>query len=84
MAYQKLQGYRALAVTPSNTVNILPPGNGTELGCVLYVGKTGDLVVETVGGDTVTFKAVPAGMFVPVQVIKVLTTSTAEDIVALW
>ena len=84
--YQKLQAGRAAAVTPSNTVDIPSVSGGTSNnGCVLYVGGAGDLKVDTVGGDEVTFVAVPAGSFIPVQVKRVYATGTsATSIVALW
>jgi hypothetical protein len=84
--YQKLQAGRAAAVTPSNTVDIPSITGGTSNnGCVLYVGGAGDLTVDTVGGDAVTFVAVPAGSFIPVQVTRVYATGTsATSIVALW
>ena len=84
--YQKLQVGRAAAVTPSNTVDIPSISGGTSNnGCVLYVGGAGDLKVDTVGGDAVTFVAVPAGSFIPVQVKRVYSTgTTATSIVALW
>jgi hypothetical protein len=56
---------------------------------VLYVGGAGDVHVLTAGGDEVTFKGVPAGTFIPVQVTKVFTPTsglpltTATDIIAL-
>jgi len=83
MAYQKLQAGRALAVVPG-TADILPPNNGNDLGCVLYIGTGGDLDVQTVGGDDVTFVGVPGGSFFPVMVRKVYATSVASDIIALW
>lgn len=53
-------------------------------GCVLYVGGSGDLKVDTISGSTVTFKAVPIGFF-PVQVKKIYDTgTTASSIIALW
>jgi hypothetical protein len=84
--YQKLQAGRAAAVTPSNTVDIPSVSGGTSNnGCVLYVGGAGDLKVDTIGGDAVTFVAVPAGSFIPVQVTRVYATgTTATSIVALW
>jgi hypothetical protein len=42
----------------------------------LYVGGTGDVKVDLVGGGTVTFKAVPVGTILPVQVTKVYATGT--------
>ena len=88
MAYQKLQAYRAAAVTPSNTLDIpsvsTQDGTGNN-GCVLYVGGAGNVRVTTAGGDDVIFNGVLAGSFVPVQVIKVWATSTtATNILALW
>ena len=88
MSYQKLQAYRAAAVTPSDTADIpsvsTQDGTGNN-GCVLYVGVAGDVKVTTAGGDTVVFTGLLAGMFVPVQVLRVWATdTTATDIVALW
>ena len=57
---------------------------GNNLGCVLYIGGSGNLEVQTVGGDNVTLYGVTAGQFIPVQVMKVLTGTTATDILALW
>ena len=54
-------------------------------GCVLYAGNTGNIRVLTAGGDDVVFVGIPAGSFVPVQVLRVFATdTTATDIVALW
>lgn len=88
MAYQKLQAERAAAVVTSDTANIpsVSTADGTgNNGCVLYVGVTGDVKVQTVGGDDVVFTGVLAGSFIPVQVLKVFATdTTATNIVALW
>lgn len=89
MAYQKLQSSRAAAVTPSDTANIPsvsgPAGETVNNGCVLYVGGLGDVRVLTAGGDDVVFSALPAGTFVPVNVVRVFSTNTtATNIVALW
>ncbi len=81
----KLQAGRAAAVTPSNTTDIPSVTGGTNNGCVLYIGGYGDLTVDTVGGDTVTFVGVNGGTFFPVQVTRVYSTGTsATGIVALW
>jgi hypothetical protein len=58
-------------------------GNNHQ-GCVLYIGGSGDLDVQTVGGDNVTFFGVTAGQFIPVNVMKVQTSTTATNILALW
>lgn len=83
--YEKLQVGRASAVTPSNTTDIPAITGGTNNGCVLYIGGYGDVKVDTVGGDTVTFVGVLGGTFFPVQVMRVYATgTTATNIVALW
>lgn len=91
MANLKLQTSRALAVTPSDTVNIQYPGdltaapNRANWACVLYVGGAGDVKVTTAGGDDVVLVGLAAGTFVPVNVVKVWATGTsATNIVALW
>lgn len=69
----------AAAVTPSDTVDL------TSEARALFVGTGGNVRVLTVGGDTVTFNAVPAGTTLPVRVKRVYATSTtASNIVALW
>lgn len=88
MAYQKLQGRSAAAVTPSDTTNI--PSVSTENGsgnngCVLYVGGGGNLKVLTVGNDEVTFVNIQDGSFFPIQVLRVYATgTTATNILAIW
>jgi len=85
MAYQKLQQSRAAAVTKSDTVDIPNPGNGQVEGCVLYVGTGGILRVLTAAGDDITFINVPNGFLSTFQVVRVFaTTTTADNIVALW
>lgn len=87
MAYQKLQPGRAARVTPNDDVNIINPADGlpTKEGCVLYIGKPGNVRVLTVGGDDVTFVNVLQGTFLPVQVLRVfLSDTTADEILALW
>jgi hypothetical protein len=84
MSYQKLQTYKAAAVTPSDTTNIPHVDGGDDQPCVLYVGVAGDLKVKTAGNNTVVFKNVPVG-FLPVQVKQVFATGTAaSEIIALW
>lgn len=84
--YIKAQVGRAAAVTPSNTTDIpVVTGGTSNNGCVLYIGGYGDVKVDTVGGDTVTFVGILGGTFFPVQVRRVYATgTTATNIVALW
>lgn len=70
-----LQFMHAEAVTPSDTT-VLPPS-------VIFVGTAGSLVVEMLGGETVTFGNVPAGTTIPILVTKVKVATGASNIVAL-
>jgi hypothetical protein len=50
----------------------------------LYVGGAGNVKVDTIGGQTLTFQAAPVG-FLDVRAKKVYKTgTTATNIVALW
>lgn len=61
------------SVTPSDSTEIVFTA--------LYVGVTGDLVIQNLAGDNVTFANVPVGFF-PVRGSKVLLTgTTASNIV---
>jgi hypothetical protein len=62
---------------------IIYAGNNHQ-GCVLYIGGAGNLEVETVGGDIVTFNGVQTGQFIPVNVMKVRVATSATNILALW
>ncbi len=83
--YYKLQATSGVDVTPTDDKHILKSDGVTKTrGCLIYVGTGGNLVVTTVSGEEVTFKNVPDGMILPVQVIVVHATSTtAADLIAL-
>jgi len=69
----------AAAITPSDTDNV--PNAPVSV----YVGGTGNVVVVTSRGDTVTFTGVPAGTILPVQVRQVKSTNTtATSLVAIY
>ena len=72
----------------STAYTIYSQANNPQNGCVLYCGGEGTIKVLTAGGDTVEFVGVPAGLFIPVQVLRVFSTVTtgtiATNIVALW
>jgi len=53
-------------------------------GAVLYVGTQGNVVVETAAGNEVTFTGITAGTFMPIQILKVKTATTASNIIAMW
>ena len=58
---------------------------GNNNSCLIYVGVGGDVAIETSAGDQVTLVGLPTGSFVPVHLVKVMSTgTTATSIVALW
>lgn len=77
----------AVAVVPGT--NLLEPPSSALSGsqyaaATLYIGVSGDLSVQTEGGQSVVFSNVPIGFF-PVKVVKVFSLGTsAADIIALW
>jgi hypothetical protein len=73
------QAIKAVDVDPSTQETLAIPG------AVLYIGTGGDVKVDTVSGDTVTFKNLADGSVLAVQVKKVYNTGTdASDIIALY
>jgi hypothetical protein len=68
----------ARTVTPSDTVNLTYPS-------VIYVGVAGNVQVTTAQGDQVIFVGAAAGQVLPVQVIRVWSTSTtATTMLAIY
>jgi len=73
------QAIKAVNVVPATLETLVIPG------AVLYIGTGGNIKVDTVSGDTVTFKNVADGSVLAVQVKKVYNTGTsANDIIALY
>jgi len=73
------------AITVGLTYTIYSQTDNPSNGCVLFAGAAGDINLITVDDDTVLFKGIVAGQFLPVQVKRVkATNTTATDIVALW
>ncbi len=75
-------GYTAVAVTPSNTVDLQPAARA------LWVAGAGTLTVIMAGENsstTVVFTSIPAGQWMPIQVRRVMSTgTTATGIVAVF
>ena len=84
-AQPRVFAHDAVAVTPSDTVDI---PNTSERGCCLYVGDVSggtDVKVTMESGNVATFKGVTAGSFLPVLVTRVHATgTTATQILALY
>ena len=67
----------AVAVTPSDTADLAIASKR------LWIGGTGTVKVNTVGGSTVTYTGVPAGVYLNVRASRVYATGTsATNIVA--
>lgn len=77
--YQSLIADHALAVVPSDTVNLSAPCLG------IYVGGAGNVSIVTLDGNTVVFTAPPVGSVIPCRASRVnATLTTATLLVALW
>jgi len=52
------------------------------IGVGIYVGSAGNVAIETLGGDSVVYTAVPQGTFMQVPLFKAITatTTTAADL----
>ena len=73
------------AIPNASDYTIYAQHNLPNNGCVLYIGSGGDVSLLTAGGSSVILKGLVTGQFVPVQTLRVNSTSTtATDIVALW
>jgi hypothetical protein len=66
-----------IAITPDDDTDIPAGCSG------LFLGATGDLVVQDRDGTEVTFSDVPAG-FAPISPKRIMEATTASDIVALY
>ena len=68
-------------VIPSDAVAVTKSDTADNIYIGFYVGGDGDVAVVTAGGTTVTFTAVAAGSYIPLQVVKILVATTATNIV---
>ena len=68
----------AAVVTPSDTINLATPS-------VVFVGGAGNVQVTTAQGDQVVFYNMPAGMVIPVQVLRVWSSlTTATNLIRIY
>lgn len=74
-----LPARNAVAVTPHDTDELAVYSRG------LYVGVSGNVVIVTVGGETVTFSNLAAGIIHPIRAKIVKSTgTTATNIVSVY
>lgn len=76
-ADQTVSAYNAASLAESDTA-IFPTTRA------VYVGSGGDLAVEMNGGTQVTFAGVATGTILPIQIRKLLTTTTAGSVLGLY
>ena len=69
----------AAAVTPDDSNDLTNVTRG------VYVGASGNVKVDLLGGSTVTFSGLAAGVVHPLRVTRIYATgTTATGILALW
>ena len=69
----------AISVTPNDSNDL------TYLARSLFVGTSGNIVVNMADGSSVTFANVQSGQFLPIRVKRILATgTTATNILALY
>lgn len=75
----------AVAITPSDTVQIKDANGNIVQTRGIYVGGAGNVTVIMDKGQTVTFTAPPVGSILPIETSQVKATSTtATLLVALY
>lgn len=83
----KYSGYTNGLASPATGAFAITPNDSTDLTSftrAVYIGGAGDLKVDTITNDTVTFSGVPAGTVFPIRVKKVYSTgTTATNLIAL-
>ena len=60
-------------ITPNDTVNLTVPARG------LYLAESGDVKVDMINGNTITFSNMAAGIVHPLQVRRVYSTGTTAS-----
>lgn len=74
--------------SPAEYAYVVTPDDGADLGFTtrgVYVGVSGDLHVDLVGGSEVTFVGLAAGVVHPLRVARVYATgTTATSIVGVY
>lgn len=85
MFFDKFRVFKTILDSPAEGgFSITPSDDDLETATrAIYVGGLGDLVIETISGDTITFANVPPGSIIPIRCKKVKAASTAENIVGL-
>ena len=78
-----MSGPGVQAAIPTYAEAITKSDTATNAFSYIYVGTTGNVVVTTEDGQTVTFTAVPAGQYIWVRTRRVMAATTASNLVGL-
>lgn len=80
--------YRSGLESPASNAAAVTPNDSTDLETdarALWVGTSGNVKIDTTGGQTVTFVGVIGGSIVPMRTRRVYATgTTASNILAIW
>jgi hypothetical protein len=74
-------------VSPASGGFAIAPDDESDLQRItraIYVGGPGALSVVLAWGETVTFENLPGGVLLPIRVSRVLSATTADDLVGLY
>ncbi len=75
---QSVFSTKRIQITPSDTRELEPRPRE------IFVGVTGDVTIINSSGESVLFKAVPAGSYIKQRALKVMATgTTATDMVGI-
>ncbi|MEP4199312.1 MAG: hypothetical protein ABJL99_27110 [Aliishimia sp.] len=81
------ESYTTSLTSPARDADPITPDDATDLNAVtrgIFVGASGNLQVQMLSGQTVTFNNVQAGVVYPLRVARVLATgTTAAGLIAL-
>jgi hypothetical protein len=71
--------------SPADNAAVITPGAGplAKATRAIYCGADGDVTAVMVGGQTITFKNMKAGIFYPLRITEV-TVAAGGNLVALW
>jgi hypothetical protein len=78
-----MSGPGVQAIIPTYAEAITPSDTASNAFSYIYVGGTGNVVVVTEDGQTVTFSSVPGGQYIWLRTQKVTAATTATSLVGL-
>lgn len=84
----KYKSYSPHLESPAENARAITPNDSNDLSNAtrsLYIGGAGNVKVDMVSGDTITFTGVVGGTIIPIRIEKVYATgTTATGLVGLF